>query len=79
MIEFILWLVCAFATMSVAIYKNRNGVGWLAIGAILPIISLIFVSVMPGLQDPATLKKCPQCAETCLKEAKICKHCGSEF
>jgi hypothetical protein len=26
-----------------------------------------------------SMKKCPQCAETVLPEAKLCKHCGSKF
>ena len=79
MIEFLIWLLCAFATMGVATAKNRNVVGWFFIGLVLPVIALIVVSVMPALADPDKMKKCPECAETVLKDAKVCKHCGHRF
>lgn len=77
--EFFLWIFFAVMTMVVAMAKNRNAVGWLAIGFVLPIISLIVVSVMPGLQAAESMKKCPECAESVLKDAKVCKHCGNRF
>lgn len=77
--EFFLWIFFAVMTMVVAMAKNRNAVGWLAIGVVLPIISLIVVSVMPGLQAAESMKKCPECAEFVLKDAKVCKHCGNRF
>jgi len=79
MMEFFLWIFFAVMTMVVAMAKNRNAVGWLAIGVVLPIISLIVVSVMPGLQAAESMKKCPECAEFVLKDAKVCKHCGNRF
>lgn len=79
MLEFFLWILLAVSTMAVAGYKNRNSVGWLCIGFVLPLISLIVVSVMPGLQAAESMKKCPECAEFVLKDAKVCKHCGNRF
>jgi hypothetical protein len=32
----------------------------------------------PRLDEQPT-KKCPDCAETVLEEARVCKHCGYRF
>lgn len=32
-----------------------------------------------NLVSPATHKKCPDCAEFVLIEARVCKHCGGKF
>jgi hypothetical protein len=33
----------------------------------------------PSSVSPATRKKCPDCAELVLVEARVCKHCGYRF
>ncbi|MDD5014784.1 MAG: zinc ribbon domain-containing protein [Atribacterota bacterium] len=64
-----------------------------SVGALAPFLipSLCFVLIVDGFlaADRANkkidkkigdlMKKCPQCAEKVLPDAKICKHCGSKL
>jgi hypothetical protein len=78
--------VCEKAGAGVGIYAAGLGgllavVGGLAIRASKP--STGSASTSPEVaQSPTTLeatKQCPECAETVLAAAKICKHCGFRF
>jgi len=43
-------------------------------------LTVLFVCLfVPASQDPDKMKKCPECAEAVLKDAKVCKHCGNRF
>jgi hypothetical protein len=69
--------------LGIAIYVTGVGVALTLIGAVLikPSSSDVGVSdefVQRALADEAT-KKCPDCAETILDDAKVCKHCGYRF
>jgi hypothetical protein len=33
----------------------------------------------PAASPTTTLKRCPDCAETILADARVCKHCGFRF
>jgi predicted RNA-binding Zn-ribbon protein involved in translation (DUF1610 family) len=71
------------ADLGIAVYVAGAG------GAVAIIGSLILLrsAQRPAPDDPvvaagagkATTKKCPDCAETILADAKVCKHCGYRF
>lgn len=75
-----LWLVCGVGAAAIAASKGRNFIGWLACGLLLGPIAILIVGFMAKAgPDKSTLRKCPFCAETILKEAVVCKHCGREI
>lgn len=80
----IIWLLFGFAAMIVASGKERDGCGWFLLGCLFGPFALV-VAALPSLKkDPGspaagTHAKCPHCAETVLREAKVCKHCGREI
>ena len=54
----------------------RSVASW---GLLLGPIGLLIVGFMGApAPDVTTVRKCPFCAETILREAKVCKHCGRE-
>ncbi|PZU23807.1 MAG: hypothetical protein DI589_05930 [Shinella sp.] len=89
----LLWLICGIVTAIIAANKGRSGIGWLIIGFILGIFGIILIACMPSLKPQtvtlisadtsptlvAASKKCPDCAEIILVDAKVCKHCGFRF
>lgn len=70
--------------MIIASSKDRDGCGWFLLGCLFGPFALV-VAALPSLKtdlnatSSATHGKCPQCAELVLKEAKVCKHCGSQI
>ena len=77
-------LFSGFLCSIVAGYKNRSAHLWFFAGALFPVVSLLFLLLMPsnasnesreGLRQ---VRACPFCAEKILAAAKVCKHCGSE-
>ncbi|PIB79644.1 zinc ribbon domain-containing protein [Mycobacterium celatum] len=71
------------ASLGIAIYVAGVGVAAALIGSLI----LLQTAKQHALDDPlvadweeaATTKKCPDCAETILVDAKVCKHCGYRF
>ncbi len=53
--------------------------GYEMVGIVFGLTIFVACLFVPASADPATLKKCPECAETVLKDAKVCKHCGNRF
>lgn len=90
---FVIWLLLAVITSAVAASKGRNFFGWLLIGLIIPVIGLIIALVIGPKEQyanagggpaqvsgsPTAIKTCPECAETVLIAARVCKHCGYRF
>lgn len=88
---FLGWIIFAVILGIAASNRGRSGFGWFLIGALLsPLIGFILLFVIPNLipeqqkalkaeQAAANSKKCPQCAETVKKEAKICRFCQFDF
>jgi hypothetical protein len=85
-------LISAFVCGFVADAKGRNGIGWFALGFLLPIISLLALIAIPDLsgeRKEADARKwqartaaqdfrpCPDCAEPIRREARKCRFCGS--
>lgn len=74
---FLIWVAFAIICAIIASNKNRSAVGWFILGLIFGIFALIVIACLSRLDVPmgADSRKCPHCAETILKAAKICKHC----
>jgi hypothetical protein len=68
--------------LGIAIYVAGVGVGVALIGSLM-----LRQTEMSDAEDPLvaaweaakTTKKCPDCAETILADARVCKHCGYRF
>lgn len=91
----VLWLIFGIITGVIASSKGRSGIGWFLIGCIIGIFGIILVAVLPSLKpqavtvtNPSTMtlvndgrptKNCPECGETVLQVANVCKHCGARF
>lgn len=75
-ILFGLSIVSAIVCAVLASKKDRNAAGWFFIGLLLGIFGIILVVFMSPVTGGEKYKKCPECAETILSEAKKCKHCG---
>jgi zinc-ribbon domain len=80
------WLLCGILAGIIASSKGGSGFLGFVVGALLGPIGVIislFMGNSKNLAEKAVvsgeMKKCPQCAELVLAEAKICKHCGSAF
>lgn len=89
--DILLWIlvfVFSFVLSGVlAARRGRSVIGFLLISLLLsPLISIVVVLLVgkseKGMERKALAngyKKCPACAELVRREAKICKHCGTEF
>lgn len=87
----IVWLLFGVATGVIAAGKGRSGLGWFLLGCILGIFGLVIVACLPSLKAQEVVvaapahqfgqsnKACPECAETVLAAANVCKHCGHRF
>jgi ribosomal protein S27AE len=70
------------ASLGIAIYVAGAGVAAAFIGVLM--LRQTKESLAPDAVDrdapvQAQTKKCPDCAETILADAKVCKHCGYRF
>jgi hypothetical protein len=67
--------------LGIAVYVTGLGVAAAFIGALMlpraPIQG--FDHLHPDAPALPIMKKCPDCAETILNDAKVCKHCGYRF
>lgn len=87
MIEgFLIWVVFAIVVAILASNRGRSGLLWFFIAVVIsPLIAGLLVLVLPshalGNQSVTTNthKKCPDCAEFVMLEAKVCKHCGAKL
>lgn len=87
----IVWLLFGVATGVIAAGKGRSGLGWFLLGCVIGVFGLVIIACLPSLKaqevvvaraDPQLTqptKTCPECAETVLSAANVCKHCGHRF
>jgi hypothetical protein len=90
---FILWFLCAVITAYVALEKNRSALGWFVLGCLSGSFGVILIAYLPKLPSRAEVaadkravadflkpkKQCPECAETILEVARVCRYCGQRF
>jgi hypothetical protein len=76
------------ANLGIAIYVAGAGVAAAFIGSVMLLRSAKreldasdddLVDRWASQSRQATTKKCPDCAETVLADARVCKHCGYRF
>jgi ribosomal protein L37AE/L43A len=68
--------------LGIAVYVAGAGVGVALIGSLMlrqTEKSVAEDSLVAAWEAEKTTKKCPDCAETVLADAKVCKHCGYRF
>lgn len=73
----VIWLIFGGICALIAESRNRDRTTWLILGFIFGIFALVAILVMPKGEHGR--KTCPDCAETVLAAATICKHCGHQF
>lgn len=77
------WFILALIVGVVAGSRGRGSGNWFVVALLLsPLLAIIILALLPNLKgapNPKTHVKCPDCAELVLKEAKVCKHCGTKL
>ena len=68
------WIIFAVAVGLLAIRFGRSFVIWLFVSLVFsPLLAVIFLLIL------GTARKCPQCKGGIDKDAKKCRHCGSDI
>lgn len=76
----VFWIVFSVIVGAAAHWRGRNGAAWFFLSVLIsPLLSVILVLVLPALPTADTHRRCPECAEVVLKDARRCKHCGSKL
>src|SRR2546429_9188062 len=80
---FMFWLVFSVVVAIGASGRGRHGPGWFLLSMVIsPLLAFLLLMMLPsrsksaGAPETQELRKCPECAELILREAKKCKHCG---
>lgn len=82
----VFWIICGAVAAVIVSSKGGSGLLGFAVGGLLGPIGIIVAFFLGDPKNQAEQeiasgekKKCPQCAELVLAEARICKHCRSPF
>ena len=70
----VIWLVLMVIVGFLAARYDRSVIGWV----LLALVSVLIAGLLLLVLGQAG-KSCPRCAETCRKDARVCRHCGQEF
>ncbi len=76
---FVVWIAIAIVGAIVAGNKGFNASAWFVGCLLLPLAILILLALPPRARPGGTTKTCPQCAQTVMAAAKLCRFCGYEF
>jgi uncharacterized membrane protein len=82
----IFWVLCGAIAAAIASSKGGSGVAAFFVGLLLGPIGIVIACFMGDSQRRAEMdaaqgsrKKCPQCAEYVMAEARVCRFCGHNF
>ena len=94
-ITIVLLALVALIPAKIAQNKGRSFATWYVFGLLLWIVALIASLIIKdnretaaaslplvgssGAPPPAAVKRCPECAEVVLADARVCKHCRHRF
>lgn len=80
------WALCGVLAAVIANQRNGSAALGCVIGVLLGPIGILIAcfigsptSPPPRTQDEGPRKRCPDCAEWVLPEARVCRHCRHEF
>lgn len=85
---FFIWILGAAVVAAIAAARGRSTLGWLVLGLLLsPLLMGIVVLALPSLKgrngpdeiNPRTHGRCGACMEWVRKDARKCKHCGTDL
>lgn len=85
---FSIWLVLSIAIGFWANKKGRNWFGWMVLSLLVsPLIAGVFLAIVSDNTEAAqaqrnmhlTHVRCPDCRELVRRDARKCKHCGSQL
>jgi hypothetical protein len=71
-------VICAIISSTIAYKKDRGAVSAFFVGLLLGIIAIIILLFLPTYIGDK-YRKCPECAEIILNDAKKCKYCKSSI
>ncbi len=72
---FIIWLGLVIIVGFLAARYDRSVIGWVLLALLVSGLIAGLLLLVLGQAG----KNCPLCAETCRKDARVCRHCGHEF
>ena len=72
---FLIWLGLMVIVGFLAARYDRSVIGWVLLALLVSVLMAGLLLLVLGQAG----KSCPRSAETCRKDARVCRHCGQEF
>lgn len=77
---FLFWIIFSILAGVIANSKGRSGFGFFLLSVFLsPLIGIVCALIAQKHEPQKQLYRCPDCKETIMKDAIVCKHCGLRF